>query len=86
MISSGSSRWPKYPLGEADQAFLNLYFASAVVRLPYAYNANLAIKKRSLAPWDALKGEMRVVHYTPVINTVILDGQEKDPLVSTPIY
>ena len=56
------------------------------MRLPYAYNANLAIKKRSLAPWDALKGEMRVVHYTPVINTVILDGQEKDPLVSTPIY
>jgi inositol phosphorylceramide glucuronosyltransferase 1 len=55
-----------YPLGEADQAFLNLYFAGTAVRLPYAYNANLAIKKRSPALWGALEGEMRVVHYTLV--------------------
>ena len=56
----------EYPLGEADQAFLNLYFAGTGVRLPYAYNANLAIKKRSAALWEALKEEMRIVHYTLV--------------------
>lgn len=55
-----------YPLGEAEQAFLNLYFGSKGVRLPYAYNANLAIKRRSPALWDGLKDEMRIVHYTLV--------------------
>jgi glycogenin glucosyltransferase len=55
-----------YPLGEAEQAFLNLYFGSKTVRLPYVYNANLAIKRRSPALWDALKEEMRIVHYTTV--------------------
>ena len=55
-----------YPLQQAEQAFLNLYFAAKVVRLPYAYNANLAMKRRSPALWDGLKDEMRIVHYTMV--------------------
>lgn len=49
---------------EAEQAFLNVYFGADAVRLPYAYNANLAIRERSPALWDALRDEMRVVHYT----------------------
>ena len=49
---------------EAEQAFLNLYFGADVVRLPYLYNANLAIRERSPALWDALRDEMRIVHYT----------------------
>ena len=56
----------EYPPGEADQAFLNLYFGGKGVQLPYAYNANLAIKKRSPALWEGLREEMRVVHYTLV--------------------
>lgn len=56
----------KYPPGEADQAFLNLYFGGKVVELPYAYNANIAIKKRSPALWEGLMEEMRVVHYSLV--------------------
>jgi len=56
----------EYPLGEADQSFLNLYFGGKTMWLPYAYNANLAIKKRSQELWEALRQEMRVVHYTLV--------------------
>ncbi|KAI9438761.1 nucleotide-diphospho-sugar transferase [Lactarius indigo] len=48
----------------AEQAFLNVYFGADAVRLPYVYNANLAIRERSPALWDALRDEMRIVHYT----------------------
>ncbi|KAI0629422.1 nucleotide-diphospho-sugar transferase [Trametes polyzona] len=53
-----------YPAEQAEQAFLNHYFGAEVLRLPYAYNANLAIKKRTPALWDGLREEMRVMHYT----------------------
>lgn len=58
----------KVPPNEADQGFLNTYYVSDVVRLPYAYNANLAIKVASPAMWDTMvaKSEMRVVHYMVV--------------------
>ncbi|EJD00889.1 nucleotide-diphospho-sugar transferase, partial [Fomitiporia mediterranea MF3/22] len=49
---------------DAEQGFLNMYFASQVVRLPYIYNANLVIKQRSPAVWQAIEKDMRVVHYT----------------------
>ncbi|KAH8976693.1 glycosyltransferase family 8 protein [Lactarius akahatsu] len=49
---------------EADQAFLNVYFGADAVRLPYVYNGNLAIRERSPALWDALRDELRIVHYT----------------------
>ena len=55
-----------YPLGEAEQAFWIFYLSGKSVRLRYAYNANLAIKRRSPALWDGLKEEMRIVHYTTV--------------------
>jgi len=51
---------------QADQAFLNQYYAASAVRLPYAYNANLAIKKRKPAMWEDLWKRARVVHYTLV--------------------
>ncbi|KAF7378330.1 Glycosyltransferase family 8 protein [Mycena sanguinolenta] len=54
----------KYPLQEAEQAFLNLYFGGTVLRLPYIYNGNLAIKMRNTILWRRLVEEMRVVHYT----------------------
>ncbi|TFK68308.1 nucleotide-diphospho-sugar transferase [Pluteus cervinus] len=54
----------KYPRQEAEQAYLNQFYSSSAVRLPYAYNANLAIKTRSKALWDGLKKEMRIVHFT----------------------
>ncbi|KAH0578468.1 hypothetical protein H2248_003616 [Termitomyces sp. 'cryptogamus'] len=58
----------KYPLEQAEQSFLNLFFAGSAVRLPYAYNANLAIKKVSPELWRGMgeADEMRVVHYTLV--------------------
>ncbi|KIK51360.1 glycosyltransferase family 8 protein, partial [Collybiopsis luxurians FD-317 M1] len=55
-----------YPLQQAEQSFLNLFFAANVVRLPYAYNANLGIKSESPALWESMKDEIRVVHYTGV--------------------
>ncbi|KAF9494072.1 nucleotide-diphospho-sugar transferase [Pleurotus eryngii] len=54
----------RYPIGQAEYAFLNLYFGAKAVRLPYIYNALLSIKKRSLAVWDELKSDLSVVHYT----------------------
>ncbi|KAJ7769149.1 nucleotide-diphospho-sugar transferase, partial [Mycena maculata] len=42
-----SSTVTEYPLAEAEQAFLNLYFGGTCMLLPYIYNANLAIKGQS---------------------------------------
>ncbi|KAK7058127.1 glycosyltransferase family 8 protein [Favolaschia claudopus] len=56
----------EYPHGEAEQAFLNLYFAGTALRLPYIYNGNLAIKSRNPVLWQRLAEEMRIVHYTTV--------------------
>ena len=53
-----------FPLTMAEQAFLNLYFAGNGLRLPYIYNGNLAIKSRSPVLWEAMKPEIRIVHYT----------------------
>ncbi|KAF5366992.1 hypothetical protein D9758_003940 [Tetrapyrgos nigripes] len=55
-----------YPPNEGDQSFLNMYFGSKAVRLPYAYNANMAIKERSLEVWAELKDTMRILHYTAI--------------------
>ncbi|KAI9065460.1 glycosyltransferase family 8 protein [Trametes sanguinea] len=51
---------------EAEQALLNAFFAAEVVKLPYAYNANLAIKAYSRTVWEGIKHEIRVIHYTMV--------------------
>ncbi|KAJ6573448.1 glycosyltransferase family 8 protein [Mycena vulgaris] len=56
----------EYPLGQAEQGFLNLYFGGTSMRLPYIYNGNLAIKTRSPGLWRRLADEMRIVHYTGV--------------------
>ncbi|KAG6830988.1 hypothetical protein H0H92_013460 [Tricholoma furcatifolium] len=65
----------RYPLQQAEQAFLNVFFAGSAVRLPYAYNANLAIKKISPALWEGMKDEIRIVHYTLVKPFVDDDDQ-----------
>ncbi|EDR05163.1 glycosyltransferase family 8 protein [Laccaria bicolor S238N-H82] len=54
----------RFPPVEAEQSFLNHYYGAKGVRLPYAYNMNLAIKKRSLELWENLKEEGKIVHYT----------------------
>jgi hypothetical protein len=69
----------RYNPREAEQSFLNVYFGADAVRLPYLYNANLAIRERSPALWDAMRDELRVVHYTvpkpfPKDGTEIADG------------
>jgi len=56
----------EYPSEEAEQSFLNHYYGKEALRLPYAYNANLAIKKRAPKMWEDLKSEARIVHYTLV--------------------
>lgn len=55
-----------YPAEDAEQSFLNHYFGKEALRLPYTYNGNLAIKKRSKAMWEDLKESVHVVHYTLV--------------------
>ncbi|KAI0645178.1 nucleotide-diphospho-sugar transferase [Trametes meyenii] len=54
----------RYPAEQAEQAFLNLYFGAEALRLPYAYNGNLAIKLRTPALWAGMQDEMRIVHFT----------------------
>lgn len=56
----------RYPRAAAEQSFLNQYFASDVVRLPYVYNGNLAIKARAPSVWQGIRDEMRIIHYTLV--------------------
>jgi inositol phosphorylceramide glucuronosyltransferase 1 len=53
-----------YPLEQAEQAFLNTYFAPKTLRLPYVYNGNLAIKQLAPRVWSSIKNELRIVHYT----------------------
>ncbi|OCH90578.1 nucleotide-diphospho-sugar transferase [Obba rivulosa] len=55
-----------YRAEDAEQSFLNHFYGSEAVRLPYAYNANLAIKRRKPDLWADLKREARIVHYTLV--------------------
>lgn len=54
----------EFSLAFAEQAFLNAYFGSQVLRLPLPYNGNIAIKYKSRVLWDAMKDDLRVVHYT----------------------
>jgi len=55
-----------YGHGDADQGFLNVYYGQQVARIPHVYNGNLAIKSRSRQFWDAIQGQMRIVHFTLV--------------------
>ena len=72
----------EFPLAEAEQSFLNLFFSTNVLRLPYAYNSNLAIKEVSPAMWAGLKDEMRIVHYT--LTKPFLDSHsESSPKILT---
>ncbi|KAF8179582.1 glycosyltransferase family 8 protein [Mycena galopus ATCC 62051] len=79
----------EYPMKEAEQAFLNLYFGGTCLRLPYIYNSNLAMKEKSPVLWERLAGEMRVVHYTlakpflphPEFSKVILTSQQMDDAI-----
>ena len=48
----------------AEQAFLNQFFSSSAVRLPYIYNGNLAYKSRSPNMWAGIRDHLRVIHYT----------------------
>lgn len=55
-----------YKHDDAEQGFLNLYFGTQVARLPYIYNANLAIKRKDSAIWASMMPHARIVHYTLV--------------------
>lgn len=55
-----------YKHDDAEQGFLNLYFGTQVARLPYIYNANLAIKRKDEAIWASMMPHARIVHYTLV--------------------
>ncbi|KAJ6467762.1 glycosyltransferase family 8 protein [Mycena sanguinolenta] len=71
----------EYPLQEAEQAFLNLYFGGTALRLPYVYNGNVAIKMRSPLLWQRLVDEMRVVHYT-VEKPFLLDPEHSHTILT----
>ncbi|GJE99555.1 glycosyltransferase family 8 protein [Phanerochaete sordida] len=69
----------RYPPAFAEQAFLNQFFATDVLRLPLAYNGNLAIKQRAPKVWESLQDELRVLHYT-VNKPFLYDSSRPVPL------
>jgi glycogenin glucosyltransferase len=72
----------EFPLDQAEQSFLNLFFSTNALRLPYAYNSNLAIKDLSPAMWAGLKDEMRIVHYT-LTKPFLASDSETSPKILT---
>ncbi|GJE91687.1 glycosyltransferase family 8 protein [Phanerochaete sordida] len=60
----GALALARFPREYAEQAFLNSFFAADMLRLPLAYNGNIALKKRAPRVWAALRAQMRVIHYT----------------------
>jgi lipopolysaccharide biosynthesis glycosyltransferase len=54
----------KYASGLAEQAFLSYHYRLSAVRLPFIYNANVAIFKHNRADWDEMKGHIKIIHYT----------------------
>ncbi|KAJ7251285.1 nucleotide-diphospho-sugar transferase [Mycena rebaudengoi] len=65
-----------FPLGEAEQAFLNLYFGGTCMQLLYIYNAALGIKARSSTLWARLKDEIRIVHYDQPLKPFLHDANK----------
>lgn len=68
-----------FPRWEADQAFMNIYFGNEVVRLPYAYNGNLAIKWHASKLWKETTFDRRIIHYT-LTKPFVGDGYSEVPL------
>ncbi|KAL4256295.1 Nucleotide-diphospho-sugar transferase [Pleurotus pulmonarius] len=71
----------RYPIQQAEQAFLNLYFGTKAARLPYMYNALIAIKKRNPAVWEELKYKLAIVHYTDH-KPFLLDSQPSSKILT----
>ncbi|KAF8647314.1 hypothetical protein AX16_006776 [Volvariella volvacea WC 439] len=70
----------RFPKKEAEQAFLNVYYGPKAVRLPYAYNANLAIKQRCKEMWRGMEEDMRIVHYT-VVKPFLINWKKENNFV-----
>ncbi|KAF4578337.1 hypothetical protein EYR36_000144 [Pleurotus pulmonarius] len=71
----------RYPIGQAEQAFLNLYYGVKAVRLPYIYNAVISIKKRNWVLWGELKSHMSIIHYTER-KPFMLEGQPGERILT----
>ncbi|KAJ7308732.1 hypothetical protein DFH08DRAFT_719601 [Mycena albidolilacea] len=71
----------EYPLLQADQGFLNLYFSGTCMCLPYIYNVNLVIKDRSPILWHQLTDEMRVVYYI-TMKPFIYEAQSSNAMLT----
>jgi len=48
----------------AEQGFLNVVYRNAWARLPFGYNANLAIYTQDRVYWDKNIDTVRIIHYT----------------------
>jgi len=83
MRKVGSARFDRRA---SEQGFLRMYFGSQALRLPFIYNANVAIKNRNEDFWSVLMDKMRVIHYTiakpfPEENDGEYDPVESEALV-----
>ncbi|KAG9219421.1 hypothetical protein CCMSSC00406_0005315 [Pleurotus cornucopiae] len=70
-----------FPLEQAEQSFLNAYFASKRALLPYIYNAGIVIKRQSSDLWEELKREMKIMHFTNV-KPFLEENQAADKILS----
>ncbi|KAJ7308715.1 hypothetical protein DFH08DRAFT_823743 [Mycena albidolilacea] len=71
----------EYPLLQADQGFLNLYFSGTCMCLPYIYNVNLVIKDHSPILWQRLTDKMRVVYYM-TMKPFIYEAQSSNAMLT----
>ncbi len=47
-----------------EQSFLSWYYGLTMLRLPFIYNANVAIEIYNKDDWISLKDDIKIIHYT----------------------
>jgi len=75
-------RSARYDRRASEQGFLRMYFGSQALRLPFIYNANVAIKNRNEDFWSVLMDKLRVIHYTVAKPFPEENDGEHDPVKS----
>jgi inositol phosphorylceramide glucuronosyltransferase 1 len=63
----------EYDITYMEQSFLNKLFRYRYVRLPYIYNANIALFQGYIHLWNLLWPEIKILHYSsakPMMNNI----------------
>jgi len=64
LLDNSIKNQDKYDQNMVEQGFFNYYFKLSTLRLPFIYNANLAIWKFNNLDWKAFEDQIKIIHYT----------------------